>query len=142
MSMFKQFKTDSDLETGGVEIDYGEFAVRIARAGGANKNYQKVMESKTKPVRRAIETGSLPKERMEAIVMEVFSEAVVLQWLAGPEGDRKPGIEMEDGTIVASTPENILKVFKALPDLFWDLHEQANQLAIFRRVAVEEESKN
>ena len=143
MSMMSQFKTDPELETSGVEVDYGEFAVRIARAGGANKEYQKTLEKKTQPYRRAIDQGVFPRERLEAILMEVFSEAVVLNWYVGEESDRKRGIEDPDsGKIVEPTPAAILKVFKALPDLFWDLHEQAGKLAVFRRAAVEEESKN
>ena len=142
MSMFSQFKTDAELETNGIELDYGEYAVRIARAGGANKTYQKTMERETKPYRRAIETGVLPNERMTDILMKVFAEAVVLDWQVGEEGRRKRGIETEDGKIVEPTPAAVHAVFKALPDLFWDIHEQANKIALFRRVALENEAKN
>ncbi len=142
MSSMKQFKTDPDLETGGVEIDYGDFAVRIARAGGANKNYTRILEKKTAPYRRAIESGVLPKERMETILMEVFAESVVLAWFVGEGDERKPGIEMPDGKVAEATAANIAAVFKDTPDLFWDLHEQASKIAVFRRAAVEEEGKN
>lgn len=142
MSSMKQFKTDPELETGGIEVDYGDFAVRIARAGGANKNYTRILEKKTAPYRRAIESGVLPRERMEAVLMEVFAEGVVLNWYVGEGEARKVGIELPDGSIVEPTAANILTVFKDTPDLFWDLHEQAGKIAVFRRAAVEEESKN
>ncbi len=44
MSMYEQLETDKALETKGVEIDYGTFRVTLARAGGANKKYEKLFK--------------------------------------------------------------------------------------------------
>ena len=67
MSMYEEFETDPNLETGGIWIDYGSFRVQIARAGGANKKYLSYAETKTKPFRRAIQAGTMTEERSRGL---------------------------------------------------------------------------
>ncbi len=58
MSLYKQFGTDKNLETSGIVLQYGEgVEIRIARAGGSNKRYQKSMTQRSKPYRRAMAKG-------------------------------------------------------------------------------------
>ena len=74
MGMYDVFETDTDLETNGVWIDYGEFRVRIASAGSGNKNYMKYAEKKLKPVRKAMEAGALNEGRSQAIMADIFTK--------------------------------------------------------------------
>lgn len=162
MSMYKQFQTDTNLEKTGVDLDYGDFIVTIARAGGANKKFERTLEAKTKSVKRAIQTETLDNERGKAILREVYAEAVVIKWsvrvAADPKG--KPieplkltaeadgdtvfveGIEGPNGDVMSATAENIAATFKALPDLFADIQEQAQKVALFRQAVQEAEAKN
>ncbi|MEE8518136.1 MAG: hypothetical protein V3S98_03310, partial [Dehalococcoidia bacterium] len=78
--MYKAFKTDDLLETKGVEIDYGTHRVTIARAGGANKKYARVLEQKTKPYRRAIATETMDDARAMELLQETYAEAIILNW--------------------------------------------------------------
>lgn len=148
MSMYKTFKTDDSLEKTGIFLDYGEFRVTIARAGGSNKRFAKVLEAKTKPYRRAIQTEMMDQERGATLLREVYAEAVVLNWEVrdGEDKDGNPkwrvGIELPDGTIGAFTKENVLLTFNNLPDLFSDIQEQAGKAALFRASIQEAEAGN
>jgi len=163
MSMYKQFQTDTNLEKTGVDLDYGDFIVTIARAGGANKKFEKALEAKTKSVKRAIQTETLDNERGKAILREVYAEAVVLKWAVRVASDNKgkpleplklvaeadggdsvfvQGIEGPSGDVVPFTVENVAATFKALPDLFSDIQEQAQKVALFRQAVQEAEAKN
>lgn len=143
MSMYKTFQTNSDLEKAGIVLDYGDFRVTVARAGGSNKNFSKVLEFRTRPVKRAIQTETLPLERQEEIMMEVYAQAVIIDWeVKSAEGVWSKGIENEDGDIIPVTTENLVDTFKKLPDLFKDIQEQSNKAVLFRKQIDLEDSKN
>lgn len=147
MGMFKQFRTDTNLEKQGIWLDYGDFRVRVARAGGANTMFNKSIEHKTKPYRRAIQAETFDRDRIQTLVREAFVDTIVLAWEVnkGTSDDPKwePGIEgEEEGTVLPYTKENVLNTFKALPDLFTDVQEQAAKSALFRQELREEDVKN
>jgi len=144
MSMFSQFKTNPDLEKNGVVIDYGTFRVTIARAGGANKKFGRLLEAKTKPHKRAIQTETMDQEKSVDIMREVYADAVILNWETKINDQFVVGIEdPEDASkTVPFTRDNLLATFKALPDLFSDLQEQAMRAALFRDELREEDAKN
>lgn len=149
MSLFSEFKTDKKLEVEGREFVYtaGDgkpvFKVRIARSGGANKKYDQVRERVTAPYRRL---QTLTDEMNEQIALEIFAEAIIVKdsWYTF---DRKtneyvPGIETDSGEIVPATPEVIVEVMKALPDLYNILAAQSIQMSNYKAVALEQDSKN
>ncbi len=148
MSMYSQFHTDASMERNGIELDYGEFIVTIARAGGSNNKFTKVLENKTKPYRRAIQTESMDRARGEAVLVEVYAEAVILDWKVrvgedlGQKTKYKTGIEAEDGSVLPYTTKNVVETLTALPDLFLDIQEQAGKVALFRKDLQEVDSKN
>ena len=124
-------------------LDYGDFRVTIARAGGANKRFQKTLEARTRHLKRLIQTDSLDNEQAEPIVREVYAEAVVLDWeLKQPDGSWVQGIEGPGGEVLPVNKENILLTFNNLPDLFADVKEQALKASLFRSALKEEAAKN
>lgn len=141
MGLKAQFATDVSLETKGIVIDYGNDRIKIARAGGANKKFERLLEAKTKHLRRAIAVGAIGNEQSMAIMRECYAEAVVLDWetntgtLAEPKWER--GIDPKDAgekgkELLPCTPANYKKVFLHLPDLFIDLQQQAQAGASYR----------
>jgi len=132
MSMYEQFKTNPDVEKEGVWLDYGDFRVRIGRAGGANKDFQKVAERLARPYRRAIATNSIPREKAEELLMATYAEAVVKGWEIKDGDGWTPGIEGPDGDILDVNVENILATFQALPTLYEDVQTQAQSWALFK----------
>jgi len=112
MALKKQFATDTDLETQGIIIDYGDVRVRIARAGGSNKRFTRILDQKTRPLRRAIAAGSLDEERGRAILAQAYAEAVVLSWETRVDGEWRTGIDPSDvgengDELLPDTPENV-----------------------------------
>ena len=146
MSMYKDFKTDTGKEQDGIWIKYDTFQVRIARSGGSNKKYAKLLEVKARPFRRAIETETMSAERGNELVRDVFAEACVLDWETLQTTDKGDvwvkGIEAQDGTILPFSVANVLDTFKALPELYKDLQEMSNKVSLWRAADVEAASGN
>lgn len=147
MDMFSQFGTDDNLETNGIWLDYGEFRVKIARAGGANKKFLSYVEQKTKPLRRAIQAGALSEERSAALFYEIYAKTIVLDWQIadGKKGEEtvwKKGIHKKGGGVLEVTPENIVLTFKLLPNLFANIKEAAETMTLFRVEELEADAKN
>lgn len=139
MSLYKQFKTDESLEKEGVWIEYGEtdkgdpIRIKIARAGGQNKAFAKVLERRTRPHRRALQNGTMDPQLAEDIFRETFAETVVLDW---------ENVDGPDGELMEFNKDNILQVFRDLPDLYADLKQQASSAAIFREEIRQEDLGN
>ncbi len=139
MSLYKQFKTDENIERDGILLEYGEnskgkpIAIRIARAGGANSQYQKLMEARVKPYRRQIQNETIERALVERLLRQVYAETIVLGW---------ENVEDENGKELAFTVENCVKLFEDLPDLFQDIQEQSQRAALFRQEVLETDSKN
>ena len=145
MGMYDVFETDEDLETAGIWLDYGDFRIRIASAGQGNKKYVKYAEKALKPVRKAMQAGALSNERSISIMSDIYAKTIVLDWeVTDPENSDEmiKGIESRDGSILPVNPENIAATFKALPNLFIDIQEQASSIANFRKAELEEDSGN
>lgn len=143
MGMYDTFETDPEREQEGVYLDYGDFRVRIAHAGQGNSKYVRYAEKKLKPVRRAMEAGALGNERSMAIMIDIYSKTIVLDWqVRDAEGDWKSGIEAKDGKILPFNEETVQNTLRALPNLFTDIQQQASSIANFRKAELEEDSGN
>ncbi len=142
MSMYDLFKTEPVLETEGVILNYGTFKVTIARAGGMNKRYVKVLEAKVRPFRRALQTETLDSEVGLDILREAYAEAIILKWETEQNGKFVIGIESPDRDILPFTKENVVLTLRNLPDLFADIQDQANKTATFRQDEKEKAAGN
>ena len=139
MSLYKQFATDKNVERDGVVLSYGKnsknknIEIRIARAGGANIRYTKLLEAAIKPYRRQLQNETMDNGVAEDITMRVYAQSVVLGW---------EGVEDENGNDMEFTVENCMKLFKDLPDLWADIQSQATRAALFRQGILEADAKN
>ena len=157
MRMYEQFKTNPALEQTGIELDYGDFRITIARAGGANKKYLKTLEAQTKPYRRAIQNEVMDNDRAMKIFRLVYAQTIVLNWKTriGAEDDPEsyfaegieppesnPDVPLTEDQLLPVTVENIVQAFENLPDMFLDVKEQAEKSVLFRQKLQEDEAKN
>ena len=144
MSMYDHFKTDPELEKAGVWIDYSdEYRIRLARAGGANKAFQKQLERASRKYRRLLATDNMPPETVKKLMRETFAKTVVLDWETKVGDEMVKGIENpEGGDLLPVNYDNILATFEILPDLFEDLQSQAQSIANFRAAIREEAAGN
>lgn len=143
-SMYDLFRSDADAEKNGIALDYTDFRITIARAGGSNKRYAKLLNLKAKPYQRLIQMDQLDNDKAIEILMEVYADCVVKDWEMKNENDEwVSGIEdPSGGEILEVNKANVLATFKALPDLFADVREQAEKGALFRSALREEASGN
>lgn len=132
-NVHRLFKTDQKLEVEGIYLDFGHFKIRIARAGGANKAYLKAVEKKSRPFRRAIQQEMLDNEQAMKIMREIYAETVVIGWEGVTDGEGNP---------LEFSRDNCLKLFEELPDLFTDVMDQSNKIALFREDIREDDAKN
>lgn len=142
MSLYSTFTSDKELETKGVAIDFGDFEVVLARAGGANHNFAKVANAKIKPYRRMMEAGSIPPELDNKLTAEIYGTAVVLGWRTKVDGEFVEGIEGPDGEIIPPTRGAIIKTLTDLPDLLAEIVKTAQDLSLFKAEEREEDLGN
>lgn len=145
-NMYKMFKTDKRLEQDGILLDYGPFRVTVARMGGANKKFFKLLELRTKPMRRAIQADSADRDKLLALTTQTFAETCVLNWEVNRSDTDVPswerGIEAEDGTLLEFNKQNVIDTLTKLPDLLDDLQTQATNQSLYRADIEEAEVKN
>lgn len=122
------FKTSSKLEQEGVWLDYGDFRIKITRAGASNKRFKRLMDEKMKPHRRAMANETMSDALAERLTREVWAEAIVLGW-DSPLGNNVMPYRGEEFPF---TVENCLTLFNDLPDLFIDVRDQSTKLGLFR----------
>jgi hypothetical protein len=132
-SPYAIFGTSRTLETDGVWLDFGDFKFKIARAGGANRHYQRVLDEKLSAVRPQVQTGTLPEEVDLKLSAEVFAETVLLGW---------ENVTDRAGKIIPFTKENAVALLLDLPDLHSYLRREANNFARFRDAEQRSTAKN
>ena len=137
-SIYDLYGTDKELEKNGVWIEYpGGEMFKVARIGTNESAYGKLLRQKTKHLRRKIEADTLDVDVLGKIMMDVFVQTSLLDWKNVKEKD-------SDGKekLIDFNKENALELMRRLPDLFDDLHTQAQSLSTFQKESVEKDSKN
>ena len=149
MSMYDQLQTDSALETRGVEVDYGSLRVTLARAGGANKKYEKLLDAKSKPHRRAMKAETMDNDVAIGIMRDVYAEAIIMHWESkNAKGEWEVGIEAKPkkpGDPIKVLPfirDNVVQAMIDLPELLSWFKEDAEKLALYLVQYQEEDVKN
>jgi hypothetical protein len=132
------FKTSRKAEEEGLWLDYGDFRIRILRAGPNNERFKQEFERRMRPHRRAIQNDALPAKVAEAITREVWARTIIVGW-DSPLGD---GLIPYGGKAFQFSPENAIQLFTDLPDLFADVRDQSMKFGLFVADAVETDAGN
>ena len=133
-SLFTRLKTDTDLETKGVWLNFGEAEIKIARAGGSNLEFAKAEERYFEPHRRAAELNMLAEDVANEALRNVFADTVILGWRTKQaDGTYVDTIEGPDGKPLVFTRDNVMFVMKELPELFRMLRTYAGQWKLFQQ---------
>lgn len=129
MSLYSLFKTNENLETEGIWIDYGTSGrIKIARAGGQNTAYNKALQKAAKPYEAALKHKRMDTKTAEKISRQVFVEHVILGW---------EDICDEEGNELEFSVASVNKLLDDLPELYNDLVAQASDMALFREEVLE-----
>lgn len=138
-NLYSQFETNANVEKEGIILQYGKtdagksIEIRIARSGGANTRYAKLLEAATKPYRRQLQNETMDNDVAEAITQKVYAQAIVLGW---------ENVEDRDGKPIPFSVDNCIKLFKDLPELWSDIQVQAGRASLFRQEILDNDAKN
>ena len=132
------FKTSTKAEAEGVDLDYGDFWIKVTRAGATNARFKKLFDKAMKPHRRAVANDTMNSEVAERITREVWAESIVLGW-GSKLGD---GLMPYQGEALAFNVPNCIRLFDELPDLFIDVREQSMKLGLFQDDELETDTGN
>jgi len=135
MPLYADNETSPEAEAEGIRIEFSDFYMVCARAGGANKAYTKLLDKKTKPLRGESESGKLSEEKAMAVLKDVFSHTIVKSWGG-------PGLVDRDGNPMDCTPENVLRVFTDLHDVFLHVRAEVNKATNYLKSELEADAKN
>jgi hypothetical protein len=128
-NLYALFETDKDLENKGVQFQFGDSQFLCKRAGGSNRQFDTVFQEKTRAFQTGMQLASLSDEQSDAILMEVYFEAVVIGW---------QDVTDREGNDLAFTKENFVQVMKDLPDLWRGLRKAAADLDSFLKLQAKE----
>lgn len=144
MGMYDKNETNPELEKSGVWMDYGDYRVLIARAGGANRKYLNELQMATKPLKRALETNSVPAERQKEIMTKVFAKTIVMGWQVFDEdkGEFVDGIEQPDGKIGKFSVKLVEQTLTNLPSVLEKIQRDAMDMELYLTSLRDEDTKN
>jgi hypothetical protein len=134
MGTYAKFKNSEQHEKEGVWLDLGDAGrFKLARAGGSNKKFARLLSKTFRPYRRRLQTDTVENEEVQDLLIKTYAKTIVIAW---------EGVTDEDGNEMQFTVENCIKLFKDLPDLFSEIHEAATEAEMFRAQISEDDTKN
>ena len=131
-NLFRKFSTNKEMEQKGIWVGIDDARFLIARAGGGNVNFQRVLSEKLRPLKKQLEARSLSDEESGKIITEVYAETVVLDW---------QNVEDDDGPMEC-TRENIIRLFDGAPKVFTIIREESLEYTNYKDVLTDETVKN
>lgn len=154
MGTYAAYQTDEKLEREGAVVDLGERgAFLIARAGGKNTKYTKLVRKLMRPHKREALALTLDIDIADRIAIDAFSQMIVLGWFK--KGDPFPSTDPDaepvlceydvtgpNGYPLPFSPANAKKLLTDLPDLFADLRSFADDATTYQREVLEAEGKS
>lgn len=143
MSLHSLFSMDATREETGVAVRYTNFRLTLARAGGANRQFNRELDAELRQHRVAMRRGAVPQEILDDIDLRLYASAVVKNWetlVPQEDGSEKwvVGIEAENGDILPFSKEQVYAMFKKYPEFYEDVKLQANRIQLYR-AAVQED---
>lgn len=134
MSFYDHYSMDRDAENNGVEIDYGDAGrIWIARAGGSNVAFKKAFESFQDKYGNQIRLGTLDESVAQKELATIYAKTVIRKW---------EDVKDSAGIVMEFNLDNCVRLLTDLPDLFFDLRQMSNDLALFRQTKNEDDAGN
>lgn len=138
----RMYETVPSLEKDGVILQYAPgVEIRVARAGGANKKFSRVMNSLSKPYRRAIQTETLNDDIGIRLLIETYAKSIIIGW-TGITKDLITKNDADSAEELPFTEDNVIEVMTAQPNLFNDVVQMSQNIAMFRAETLENDSGN
>jgi hypothetical protein len=135
MPLYSDNQTCPDAEKNGILVEFSDFWFRCARAGGANKEYAKVLERKSRRLRGEADSGKLSEDKARGVLKEVYAETIVKEWGG-------PGLLGPDDKPLECTSENVLKVLQDLDMVYDRVYSEVTLAKNYLKSMIEEDSGN
>lgn len=135
--IFKDKFTDKNLENEGVKVFLPRFECTIIVCRTGNKKHVEIHEKLMRPFKQYQKNGAyvaIPddiQKKIEAATVQSYAESILVGW---------EGIEENDKPL-PYTVENAIRLLND-NDFFSDVHDAARLPETFRKVAIENNSKN
>jgi hypothetical protein len=142
MGISKMYGTNKVAEQKGVVFSYGDDRLTLARAGGANDKFKRVMEDKLRPHKRAFEQGRLREDISNQIMTEAYAETIILNWETQVDGEWVQGIGGTDGSVIEFNVANVVRMLNEYPDFFRQVRADSSDLANYLAESTENDLKN
>ena len=138
----KMFETVPSLEEQGVVLNYAPgVEILVARAGGSNKKFNRVITRLSKPHRRAIEAEILDEAIGNALLVDAYVTAIIKGW-KGITKDLITHNSADAEEELPFTKENVASLLTEQPNLFTDIQKVAENMRAYRIEVLESEAKN
>lgn len=135
MNIYKHYQTNDTAHLG-TWTKWGSdgAAFKIARASGHdNPKFKNAMERTLRRYKNEIRLEVLPEEVSAEATYEVFADTIVLDWR---------GIQDENGGDLPYTRENVIRLFREIPELFDEIKTFAVDRQQFQDALMETDAKN
>src|SRR3546814_7425879 len=90
--------------------------------------------------------GGISDKLQRELVAKVYLDSIIRRFETNvgtdDEPEWKPVIVLQNGDEVMATRENLISLFKDLPDLLTQIVNDSNDLSLFRKNELDEEAKN
>ena len=137
LSIYEMYETDMVREVEGFWYKVSKkISVKMARAGGANLEFSKEMELKTRPHRKrggAFEGDNVDIELATELMKEAFADKIILDW---------KGMTNKESKKIAYSPAAARKLLIDLPDLYIELRDAAGAASNFRIEEIKDDVGN
>jgi hypothetical protein len=134
--IFSQFKRKSTIEYKCDANEDGSIPTfTLARKSPTNDEWAKEFERVTRPYRRLIENGKIPRSKAIELNKQVFCKTLLLGW---------QNVQDANGASIQFSYETAMELMAhpELQDLYFTLDAECGQDAAFADEAIEGDSKN
>jgi hypothetical protein len=129
-NLYELYETDNELEKKGICLQFGEAKFYVKRAGGANEDFDKKFEEKTRSVSNRLQLQALSEEQSSRLMQEVYFESVMINW---------EGVTDRKGNPLPYNRENFLTLMRDLPVVWRALRTEAANHENFRKAQIAQE---
>ena len=144
MNPFEMFETEEGYEVDGVWQDFGDFRIKLARSGGRNTAYNKMLADEIKKLGKATFEAIEPEEA-SALVQRVFVKTIIKNHeVKDEDGKWKQGVFIRKDGKICTVPfnhKNMELCLKQLPDYWNKIQEYADDYTVFKREVEKEAVK-
>lgn len=122
-AIYDRFITDKKKELEGVDKDFGDFVLTLARGGGANEDYFKVMAEMFAPYQQVMSIDEMSEDKARELSYRLLSRTVIRNWKFKENKILSVGLgrDFDTGEVISPSEDNIVELFTAAHELYLEI---------------------